>query len=104
MSDCPTCGAPLESEARFCSACGAAADQTSSPVKPAAAMKLGTPGIGIAGFVLSLLGVSLLGIILSWVGYAKAKREGRPAGLCKAGIIIGFAWIAAFILYLASGL
>jgi len=36
------------------------------------------PGIGIAGFVLSLVGVSLLGLILSWVGYAQAKEQQTP--------------------------
>ena len=58
---------------------------------PSTSSRLGTPGIGIAGFVLSLLGISLIGVILSWIGYAQAKREGRPRGLCLAGIIIGFA-------------
>lgn len=58
---------------------------------------LGAPGIGVAGFVLSLLGVSLVGIVLSWVGYAQAKREGRRSGLCLAGIIVGFAWLAVSI-------
>ena len=50
------------------------------------------PGIGVAGFVLSILGVPAVGIVLSWVGYAQASREGRRTGLCLAGIIIGFAW------------
>ena len=50
---------------------------------------VGAPGIGIAGFVLSLLGFSVPGLVLSWVGYAKATRESRPSGLCLAGIILG---------------
>ena len=66
----------------------------SSSMQAAATNSPGAPGIGVAGFVLSLLGISLIGIILSWIGYAKAKREGRPRGLCLAGIIIGFAWFA----------
>ena len=57
------------------------------------AVGLGTPGIGIAGFIVSLLGFSLIGIILSWIGYSQAKREGRPKGLCVAGIVIGFVWL-----------
>lgn len=65
-----------------------------SSMQTAATHSPGAPGIGVAGFVLSLLGISLIGIILSWIGYAKAKREGRPRGLCLAGIIIGFAWFA----------
>jgi len=63
---------------------------------------LGAPGIGVAGFVLSLLGVALLGLILSWAGLAKARRENRPTGLCVAGIVIGAAWMAiGFILVVA---
>ena len=63
-----------------------------SPVYPPP-VGLGTPGIGIAGFVVSLLGFSLIGIVLSWIGYSQAKREGRPKGLCVAGIVIGFVWL-----------
>ena len=56
--------------------------------------QLGPPGVGIAGFVMVLVGlfvplVGLVGFILSWVGYAQAKREGRPQGLALAGTIIG---------------
>ncbi len=54
---------------------------------------LGAPGIGIAGFVCSLLGISLIGLVLSWVGYRQAVRQGRPTGLCMAGVIIGVAWM-----------
>jgi hypothetical protein len=57
----------------------------------------GIPGIGIAGFVLSVLGVSVLGLILSWVGYAQARREERPSGLCLAGIIIGAAGLVVTV-------
>jgi hypothetical protein len=57
------------------------------------AVGTGTPGIGIAGFVVSLLGFSVIGIVLSWIGYSQAKREGRPKGLCVAGIVIGFVWL-----------
>ena len=73
----------------------------SSSMQAAATYSPRAPGIGVAGFVLSLLGISLIGIILSWIGYAKAKREGRPRGLCLAGIIIGFAWLAIAALMIA---
>lgn len=56
-------------------------------------VRAGAPGLGIAGFILSLLGISLLGLILSWIGLAQARREGRPTGMCMAGIIIGIAWM-----------
>ncbi len=54
----------------------------------------GSPGIGVAGFVLVIVGlfvplVGLVGLILSIVGYAQAKREGLSTGLSLAGIIIG---------------
>jgi hypothetical protein len=58
----------------------------------------GIPGIGIAGFILSVLGVSALGLILSWVGYAQARREERPSGLCLAGIIIGAAGLVVTVI------
>ena len=76
----------------------------SSSMQAAATNSPGGPGIGVAGFVLSLLGISLIGIILSWIGYAKAKREGRPRGLCLAGIIIGFAWFAIAGLLMATAI
>jgi len=63
---------------------------------------LGAPGIGVAGFVLSLLGVALLGLILSWVGLAKARRENRPTGLCVAGIVIGAAWMVIELIVLVA--
>lgn len=75
-----------------------------SSMQTAATHSPGAPGIGVAGFVLSLLGISLIGIILSWIGYAKAKREGRPRGLCLAGIIIGFAWFAIAALLMATSI
>jgi hypothetical protein len=54
----------------------------------------GSPGIGVAGFVLVIVGlfvplVGLVGLILSIFGYTQAKREGLSTGLSLAGIIIG---------------
>jgi len=66
-------------------------------VMPGNPASLGAPGIGVAGFVLSILGVPAVGIVLSWVGYAQASREGRRTGLCLAGIIIGFAWLVVLL-------
>ncbi len=128
MGQCPSCGADLADEARFCSRCGAAivagpptatafdaqTQQTQAvasdyspgqptPVQvPAGATTVvvqqrtapGSPGIGVAGFVLVIVGlfvplVGLVGLILSIFGYTQAKREGLSTGLSLAGIIIG---------------
>ena len=107
MTYCSSCGAELKPDNKFCQGCGQPLDAPPAkgagavPVQQAASGTAGhqiiyvqklaasAPGIGVAGFVLSLLGISLPGLILSWVGYAKAKREGLPSGLCIAGIIIG---------------
>ena len=101
QSLCPSCGQKLADPSRHCSYCGAAPAGAETAVEqgvPAGALappaSLGNPGIGIAGFVLSLLGVSLIGLILSWIGYREAKREGRPSGLSLAGIIIGAVGLA----------
>lgn len=61
------------------------------------------PGIGVAGFILAVLGVftsgvtCLVGLPLSVVGYVQARREGRPSGLCLAGIIISAVGIAILV-------
>ena len=107
MTYCSSCGAELKPDTRFCQGCGQpleaplakGAEIVPAQAAPGPAVQqtvyvqqqapVGAPGIGVAGFVLSLLGISLPGLVLSWVGYAKAKREGLPSGLCLAGIIIG---------------
>ena len=68
-----------------------------SSMQTAATHRTGTPVIGIVGFIFSFFGNIPVGIILSWIGYKKAKREGRPTGLCRDGIIVGFAWLALII-------
>lgn len=105
---CQGCGAPLGASAEGISyrvngstqsAPSAGRPQGVMSTAYAAAPQSGAaPGIGIAGFVLSLLGFSILGLILSWVGYASAKREGRPTGLCLAGIIIGALGLIATVI------
>lgn len=103
QTTCSACGQEMQDPQGYCSYCGAAPpDQDTTAAQPmpfAPPMgSLGAPGVGIAGFVLSLLGFSILGIILSWVGLSQAKREGRPTGLCVAGIVIGFVWLAISII------
>lgn len=103
QTTCSACGQKTQDPQGYCSYCGAAPSgqgttatqhvQYAPPVST-----LGAPGVGVAGFVLSLLGFSILGIILSWVGLSQAKREGRPTGLCVAGIVIGFVWLAISII------
>lgn len=60
----------------------------------------GSPGVGVAGFILVIVGlfvplVGLVGLVLSIVGYRQAKREGLSTGLSLAGMIIGA--IATFL-------
>lgn len=100
---CSVCGQKMQDPQSYCSYCGSpppgqvtAAAQHVQYAPPLS--NLGAPGVGVAGFVLSLLGFSLLGIILSWMGLSQAKREGRPTGLCIAGIVIGFIWLAISII------
>ena len=67
----------------------------------------GSPGIGVAGFVLVLVGLfvpflGLIGFIMSIVGYRQAKREGLNTGLSLAGVIIGaIATVIGIIVLLA---
>ena len=103
QTTCPVCGQTTQDPQGYCSYCGAAPPAqdavAAQPVLFAPPISsLGAPGVGVAGFVLSLLGFSILGIILSWVGLSQAKREGRPTGLCVAGIVIGFVWLAISII------
>jgi hypothetical protein len=67
----------------------------------------GSPGVGVAGFVLVLVGlvvpfVGLIGFILSIVGYRQARREGLSTGLSLAGMIIGAIATAIGILILVA--
>jgi len=59
-----------------------------------------TPGIVIAGFVLSIFGFAclvpaILGLIFGIVGIGKSRAAGSGRGLSIAAIIIGSAWIVA---------
>ncbi len=96
MDHCQTCGNPLAEEARFCANCGAPVPVPpgATPVVVQQAAAPGSPGIGVAGFVLALVGLFVpvvggVGFIFSIVGYRQAKREGLSTGLSLAGIIIG---------------
>lgn len=65
--------------------------------------KGGNP-LGTAGFVLSIIGFLLwplliIGLVLSIIGLVKAKNEGLPKSLSKAGLIIA---IIGVLLYIAS--
>jgi hypothetical protein len=57
----------------------------------------------MAGFILAVLGVftsgvtCLVGLPLSIAGYVQARREGRPSGLCLAGIVISAVGIAILV-------
>ena len=73
------------------------------PAYGAPAHPQGTPGIVIAGFILSFFGwLSIIGLILCAVGMGEAKRRNAGVGLATAGIVISivvlvfsFIWVAA---------
>jgi len=84
------------------------ASPTATPVTYAQSPQaLGPPGIGVAGFVCVIVGliipfVGIVGLVLSWVGLSQAKREGRPQGLARAGVIVGIvAMILGIIILIA---
>ena len=71
----------------------------------------GTPGAGVAGFVLVIVGlfvpfVAPVGLILSIVGYRQAKREGLSTVLSLAGLIVGaiitFVTIIGIMIFVGS--
>ena len=71
----------------------------------------GSPGIGVAGFILVIIGlivpfVGLIGFIMSIVGYRQAKREGLSTVLSLAGLIVGaiitFVTIIGIMIFVGS--
>lgn len=58
-----------------------------------------TRGLIVAGFVLSFL-IPLAGLIMCIVGKSRAKKDGTPAGLATAGIIVA---VAVMVLGAAMG-
>lgn len=68
---------------------------------PSGTERPGTPGIGIAGFVVGLIGlliswvfiaglvVCIIGIVLSILGRRQAAERNAPSGLPTAGLICG---------------
>jgi hypothetical protein len=79
--------------------------------------KPSTPGIAVAGFIMSLVGFFVFAIVLcpiGWILSAKGRKQakaiGAPTGLATAGIWIGVIGtilavlgIALFIILLATG-
>ena len=84
---CRNCGREIDDRAVICPHCGV-------PVETEKA-KPGTPGLCIAGFVISLfsiwLGVFLCipSIVLSTMGNRWARENGFHSGLGTAGLVIG---------------
>jgi hypothetical protein len=61
----------------------------------------GTNGLAIAAFVLSLVGGSVLAVILGHVAKGQIAQTGENGeGLATAGLVIGYASIALFLLLL----
>ena len=83
---CKNCGKQIDDRAVICPHCGVPA------VKPA------TPGLCVAGFVISILSIwfgiifcipPILAIALSALGNRKAKKNGFQSNLGTAGLVIG---------------
>ena len=106
-------GHPMPEDARFCTQCGAArmqftGTQNSPPAPPPAppqappqaappAAQPRTYGLAIAGLVCVIL--------FGFVSRSKIKNsdgEFKGMGLAIADIIIGFAWVAAFIVLIVA--
>jgi hypothetical protein len=76
---------------------------------PSRAGRLGSNGIGTAGFVTGLLGLvlfwvpivglvlGLLGVVLGGVGISQGRRRGAPTGLAVGGVVLGALAIVLFL-------
>jgi hypothetical protein len=63
----------------------------------------GTPGIVIAGFVLSFFGwLAIIGLILCAVGIGEAKRRNAGVGLATAGIVISIVVLVSTVIWVAA--
>lgn len=109
---CSKCGAEISKDATFCSACGAAQNETKSSSAPNTAepQKESYNTLCIIGFVLAMLSFTpflfittietglvfaALGLVVSAIGLAscgKKNQKGKP--LAIAGIIIGLFFLA----------
>ena len=87
---CKNCGKQIDDRAVICPHCGVPAE--TEKVKPA------TPGLCVAGFVISILSIwfgiifcipPILAIALSAQGNRKAKKNGFHSNLGTAGLVIG---------------
>ena len=87
---CKNCGKQIDDRAVICPHCGVPVE--TEKVKPA------TPGLCVAGFVISILSIwfgiifcipPILAIALSALGNRKAKKNGFHSNLGTAGLVIG---------------
>jgi hypothetical protein len=114
MSYCSSCGTQSSGSA-YCSNCGTsltsapAGQSTSTTVYPPSAMTPPaaptTSTMAVVAFVLSLI-ISVVGLILGYIARAEIDRsEGRLGGrkLATAAIVIGWIWVAFFVLLVMFG-
>lgn len=116
---CKHCGAPLDSDAKFCTSCGAGVDpaQSAQGTTPPPATRWANPAgpsptkvmvFGIIGLALSGLGIP--GIILSIIALKQANEFIRLNGglfgqakvgriLGKAGLIVSIVMTVFWVLY-----
>jgi len=117
---CPSCGQGVQAGVRFCTQCGVplasatpvpfpmqynAAAMPPPPTQYAMAVAPRTNGFAVASLVLGIIPIGAIGCLLAVLFGSIARRQIRESngrqtgdGMAKAGIILGFAWIALFVL------
>jgi type II secretory pathway pseudopilin PulG len=102
---CPSCGAPLPENSRFCDRCGAPAIAPSNPVGapvtfPAPAGE--TSGKALASLITGIFGIllfpaAIVAIILGHMSQAEIRKSNghlQGSGMALTGLILGYAGIA----------
>ena len=100
---CKNCGKQIDDRAVICPHCGVPVE--TEKVKP------GTPGLCVAGFVISILSIwfgmifcipPILAITLSALGNRRAKKNGFYSNLGTAGLVIGIITTIFWCLFFLS--
>lgn len=105
--NCPSCGAPTRSGARFCESCGesitADAPAADAPVPATGPVHRSRSGKATASLIFGIIGIVILPMVFSLLAFVlgiAAKREiGRNPGLqgnghATAGLVLGAVGLA----------